>query len=344
MVKSGEKMPRSKIGVLKLTLLAAAVCALLLLSAFAWELKGRAVDFVTWDGLEPDKWASVWLIKRHIDADAEILLRPIGAPTDEGIAFGVPDARYKRSHGISVYESLRSGFGVHDPRLLEISHIISDIEISPWSGSQSAHSATVERAFRDLQNSYDAREVPIDCYGRFFDEVYTLIEAAAAESEWDRLHGIAGSAPECRSAGSEMARRDAGPFVRRLESTVTLDHIAADKNVVFVDVREPSEFEEFHIPGAINLQLRDVGPELAEVFADADLVIPYCIKDFRGFEMARSLAELGVRNVGIMKPYGIAGWRRVGLPVAERGGLSDAEALDRLRECARAGTCLATST
>jgi len=163
----------------------------------------------------------------------------------------------------------------------------------------------------------------------------------AAVPDWDRLNEVAQNEPACHANTNALAKRDLSTFVRRLESHVVLDHIAADRKVVFIDVREPAEYDEFHIPGAVNIQLRDIAPDLKTRFESADLVIPYCIKDFRGFEMARSLAEIGVNNVGIMQPYGIAGWRHAGLPVASRGGLSENEALDKLTSCARAGNCLA---
>ena len=311
----------------------------------ALEISQPGTRYITWDGIEPDKWASVWLIKRHIDPQAEVVLRPVGAPTDSGIAFGVPDAKYKRAHGVSIYESLREGFQKDDPALQELSRIIRDIEISPWAGKTSLHSTTVEQAFRQLQDSFEARIVPVDCYGRFFDEVYASLSVNGDVSDWEPLYDLAEKDPVCQAETSTLASRDNAPFVRRLDTHVVLDHFAADKNVVFVDVREPLEYDEFHIPGAINLRLRDVRPEMKARFEDADLVIAYCIKDFRGFEMARSLAEIGVQNVGIMKPYGIAGWRHLGLPVTSRGGLSEREALDKLGQCARdVGRCIPNSS
>ena len=322
-----------------------AMIALLISAGCALEISQPGTRYITWDGIEPDKWASVWLIKRHIDPQAEVVLRPVGAPTDSGIAFGVPDAKYKRAHGVSIYESLREGFQKDDPALQELSRIIHDIEISPWAAKTSEHSDTVEQAFRQLQDHFETRIVPVDCYGRFFDEVYALLSAGSADSDWDPLYGLAEKDPACRAETSTLASRDNAPFVRRLDTHVVLDHFAADKNVVFVDVREPLEYDEFHIPGAINLRLRDVRPEMKARFEDADLVIAYCIKDFRGFEMARSLAEIGVQNVGIMKPYGIAGWRHLGLPVTSRGGLSEREALDKLGQCARdVGRCIPNSS
>ncbi len=315
--------------------------ACVLLSACTGHPGTNANRYITWESLEPDSWASVWLIKRHIDPQAEIVLRPVGAPAHNGIAFGIPGAKYQRTRDLSVYESLRQAYHEDDPALREIGRIIHDIEIMPWANRTSKYSSRVEQAFRQLQDDFDARVVPVDCYGRFFDVVYDLVAQEGAAPDWKRLYGIAGTDPACRTTGSTLAKRDLSPFVQRLDTGVVLDHIAADKKVVFVDVREPAEYAEFHIPGAVNIPLRDLTPDMKQKFADADLVIPYCIKDFRGFEMARSLAELGLHNVGIMQPYGIAGWRHLGLPITRRGVLSEQAALARLSQCAHAGSCLA---
>ena len=105
------------------------------------------------------------------------------------------------------------------------------------------------------------------------------------------------------------------------------------KKVVFVDVREEAEYEEFHVPGAVSLPLRHIDDSNMGEFADADLVIPYCLKDFRGFEGAKKLKEKGIENVGLVEGFGINSWKRAELPVA--GGnvnMSDEEALRALAE------------
>ena len=297
-------------------------------------------QYITWDGLEPDKWASVWLIKRHVDPGAKVVLRPIGAPIETGIAFGIPGSDFSRSHGVSVYESLMRGYELDDPAVQELGRIVHDIEISPWSDSGSEHTGAVEQAYRALQDRFEKRDVPIACYERFFDQVYILLSGEDSEADRDSLYELGTPEDDCVHQGTSLASKDDSPFVLRLETYAVLDQISAGRKVVFVDVREPAEYDEFRIPGAVNLQLRAVTPEHTSQFNDADLVIPYCVKDFRGFEMARSLAELGVKNVGIMQPYGIAGWRHLGLPVAGQDGLTDAEALDELSQCAQAGNCV----
>ena len=63
---------------------------------------GPAADadhfYVTRDDFEPDKCASIWLIKRFIDPQAVFVIRPAGAPLKPGIPFDVPEAELRRYH------------------------------------------------------------------------------------------------------------------------------------------------------------------------------------------------------------------------------------------------------
>jgi rhodanese-related sulfurtransferase len=113
------------------------------------------------------------------------------------------------------------------------------------------------------------------------------------------------------------------------------------RSIVFVDAREAPEYREEHIPGAINVPLRAVPSAALFAYAQADLVIPYCLKDFRGFEVARALREQGVQNVRLLSRPGINGWKTLGLPTAgEVPGRSDDEAQAQLIRCAQTRECL----
>lgn len=289
--------------------------------------------YVTWDSLEPDKWATVWLI-RKINPDADIVIRPVGAPINAGIPFGVPDAHLKRSHGVSLYESVLADSDVSGPELMAIGQMIYDIEIMPWTRNSNPHSADLEHAFRQLQERFPQRKVPVACYSAFFDSTYQLLKEAAPREEWLRLGDDLAFDGSCSTATDTIAKRDDSPFVREMEIQEVLGMIAAGKKVAFVDAREPQEFDEVHIPGAVNMQLRDITAAVVPDFEDADLVVGYCIKDFRGFEVARTLAEVGVKPTAILKPFGLAGWRSLGLPVADRE-VTDQVAMARLEQCAR---------
>src|SRR5438445_9611509 len=77
-------------------------------------------------------------------------------------------------------------------------------------------------------------------------------------------------------------------------TTEVLNLIQQGKKVVFVDAREKQEWREEHIPGAINVSLREVRQLDQRTLGDPDLVVAYCLKDFRGFEVAKALRQSGV--------------------------------------------------
>ena len=82
--------------------------------------------------------------------------------------------------------------------------------------------------------------------------------------------------------------------------------------VLFIDTREKEEFNEGHIPGAIHLRLVDIDKADLSRLKDYDFVVPYCLKDFRGYEVARKLKSIGFDNVFMMTPSGLRGWQKSG--------------------------------
>jgi rhodanese-related sulfurtransferase len=293
-----------------------------------------ASQYYTWEGLEPDRWGSVWLMKRHIDPASTISIVPVGARLRDATAIATPNAPIKRTHGRSTYENLVEAFEqTNDPVLIKIGNIINELEISPWSKS-SPSVAVVERQFRELQYKYNRVDVPVDCYAGFFDALYVALQGV----QEDDLEALARSLePDtvCKVSKGVVAQISDKPVLEYPVHHV-LNMINVNKKVVFVDTREDEEFDEHRIPGAINLKLREVNESVAPLFADADLVISYCIKDFRGYEVALAMSRAGVKNVGIMNPFGLKGWKDTGLPVAG-GKVSDEEALIKLKEIAERG-------
>lgn len=108
--------------------------------------------------------------------------------------------------------------------------------------------------------------------------------------------------------------------------------MASDRKVVLVDVREPDEFREFHIPGARNIPIRSLHSADLAQFEGADAVVSYCLKDFRGWEGTKILVDRGVKNVVVFEGWGVGAWRAAKLPLAgEAAGKSDEEALEEIR-------------
>jgi rhodanese-related sulfurtransferase len=177
----------------------------------------------------------------------------------------------------------------------------------------------------------------VTCYAGFFDQLYGVLQNEL-EPDLEKLSDQLSPAKVCDAPVTRIAERSEQP-VHEYSIDHILKMIDADKNVVFVDTRESDEYDEHHIPGAINLTLREVNQDSAKQFTDADLVISYCVKDFRGYEVALALHKAGVKHSGIMKPYGIRGWKSQGLPVVEQNADSDVQALALLKQCAARGQC-----
>jgi len=137
-----------------------------------------------------------------------------------------------------------------------------------------------------------------------------------------------------RGAHAPFASPSHDRLVPVASTAEVLNLIKQGKKVVFVDAREKQEWQEEHIPGAINVSLREVRQLDQRTLGDPDLVIAYCLKDFRGFEVAKALRQSGVNKALILAELGINGWKRQGLPTVVEGKRSEVEALAMLDECA----------
>ena len=315
----------------------ALISVTLLLSACLGQSNQDTHNYYTWDGLEPDRWASIWLMKRHIDPVALISVVPVGAQISDAEPFVTPLAKIKRTHGKSTYENLLAAhIANQDPALKKLGLIINELEISPWS-STSEIVAVVERQFRALQVRYNRVNVPFTCYSGFFDMLYRALQTTA-EIEQDSLSDNLSPDNVCSVDTRVIAKATTIP-VLEYSTEYVLKMIAANKNVLFVDTREDEEFDERHIPGAINLKLREIDASVKSRFAKADLVISYCIKDFRAYEVALALHSIGVHRTGIMNPYGLKGWLDSGLPVTTRG-VSESDSITKLKQVASYGATL----
>jgi rhodanese-related sulfurtransferase len=83
---------------------------------------------------------------------------------------------------------------------------------------------------------------------------------------------------------------------------------------VLVDVREESEFQKDHLPGAIHMGKgvieRDIEHEIPDLTAP---LVLYCGGGFRSALAADNLQKMGYTNVTSMDG-GVRGWREKGYP------------------------------
>jgi rhodanese-related sulfurtransferase len=87
-----------------------------------------------------------------------------------------------------------------------------------------------------------------------------------------------------------------------------------DKQFVLVDVREESEWNAGHIPGAVHLGKGVIERDIEQKIPDAEQeIILYCGGGFRSALAAENLQKMGYRNV-ISMDGGWRGWKDAGHP------------------------------
>ncbi len=134
--------------------------------------QGKSALYVTWEGSEPDKGASAWLIKRFIDPSAVFRTVAREAPIEEGIAFDVPQSRFSRTPRYSAYETLLHEYSIDDPGAVRLGVVTHDLEINTWGPKAAWETPFVEKGVWELQQLFGETPIPLDCYIAFFDQVY----------------------------------------------------------------------------------------------------------------------------------------------------------------------------
>jgi phage shock protein E len=81
-------------------------------------------------------------------------------------------------------------------------------------------------------------------------------------------------------------------------STVSAEaHQMVENGAVLLDVRTPKEFQEGHLPGAINIPVDQVATRAGEIGPPATAVVVYCLSGGRSARAAGTLKQLGFEKV-----------------------------------------------
>lgn len=92
---------------------------------------------------------------------------------------------------------------------------------------------------------------------------------------------------------------------------------ANSNNVVIVDVRTPEEFQQGHVPNAINVPLSNIidNPDIL-TFSKEKPIVLYCRSGYRAGKAAEALQKYGYTNLRHLEGD-MQGWSKAGLPVAK---------------------------
>ncbi|WP_052747841.1 rhodanese-like domain-containing protein [Geoglobus ahangari] len=97
-----------------------------------------------------------------------------------------------------------------------------------------------------------------------------------------------------------------------------IEEHAGNSSFVIIDVRTPKEYEEGHIPGAINIDVfgRNFRKKLEELDLNKTYLV-YCKTGFKSKIACETMVRMGFRHVYNMEG-GIEAWMKKGYPVVRQ--------------------------
>ncbi len=99
-----------------------------------------------------------------------------------------------------------------------------------------------------------------------------------------------------------------------LVQEVPLETVAVRPSAsVVLDVREPEEYAQGHIPGAVNLPQAELATRLSEVPRDRPVYV-VCLAGMRSLRVSQFLAQMGYTNA-VSMTGGTEAWREAGKPL-----------------------------
>lgn len=98
-----------------------------------------------------------------------------------------------------------------------------------------------------------------------------------------------------------------GAEYRQVDMNEAVEMMENEKNYIILDVRTEQEFEEQHIPNAINVPNETIGTkEISELPDKEQLLMVYCRSGNRSKQASEKLVEIGYSN--IVEFGGIKDW------------------------------------
>jgi hypothetical protein len=89
------------------------------------------MKWATWENVGVDRMACAWLIRKHIDPQAEFIFIPAGAKAlpEDAESFDIPGARYSHHHGHCTFHVLLRENGIKDFVLQRIAQIVDEADV-----------------------------------------------------------------------------------------------------------------------------------------------------------------------------------------------------------------------
>ncbi len=150
-------------------------CFILFVAAWSCNMvpvRAQGETYVTREGFEADKLASIWLLKRFVDRQAEFVFTADGAPLAAGVPFDVPEASLRRFSTRSTFETILTYYKIQDSALLFIGQLLHDIEINTWEKKRFQETSDMQLAIGMIIKGGVGRDEIVTKGVAYFDELY----------------------------------------------------------------------------------------------------------------------------------------------------------------------------
>ncbi len=131
-----------------------------------------AQNYYTWEGFEPDKLASMWLLQRIVDPEAKIQIVKKNTRIKNFTPFDTPTAKLRRYHSESTYETIIRTFKVEDSSARCIAKIIHQIEINIWNADSSYDTQRIKEEIWEIIDTAGDSDAIIKKSHTYFDKLY----------------------------------------------------------------------------------------------------------------------------------------------------------------------------
>ncbi|RJP90975.1 MAG: hypothetical protein C4518_08205 [Desulfobacteraceae bacterium] len=85
------------------------------------------MKWITWENIGIDRMSSSWLIKKHVDPEAEFVFIKKGSDYKdvEGIPFDIPGAALSHKRGKCTFCTIIKEYGINDPVIDQMAEIVN---------------------------------------------------------------------------------------------------------------------------------------------------------------------------------------------------------------------------
>lgn len=226
---------------------------------------------------------------------------------DSLLVGGLGRADFRGSDPARLFESVRSRLlSLPDPTVVLPGHNYRDI-LFTTIGHERRHNPALQ--FEDgtaYARALNAREGA----GNSPDVDATLAMNLEDDPLLPEVPGVVATCCATGGAAVDVGPRPAEQWVEELAPR----HEALVAERRWYDVRDPFEYREGRIPGALSYPLSELGLRIEELRREGPVVLS-CRSGARSMTAARTLAYLGVLDHPINLAGGILRWQELGLPI-----------------------------